>query len=57
MPMFLSHTAYTPALVDARERTSVDVDANGYDERTASNGCSPDGCVPDYTRDNEIRQL
>lgn len=41
-----------PALVDARERTTVEVAANGYDTKnTLGNGCSPDGCVPENTRD------
>ncbi|CAM9164599.1 unnamed protein product, partial [Laminaria digitata] len=41
----------TAALVDARERTTVDVDATGYDERTSYPGCSPNGCIPKNTRD------
>ena len=42
------------ALVDASYRTTVTVDANAYDERTSGSGCSPDGCVPANTRDNDI---
>ena len=40
------------ALVDARKRTTVEVFASGYDTRTSGNGCSPDGCMPENTRDN-----
>ncbi|CAM9135087.1 unnamed protein product, partial [Laminaria digitata] len=39
------------ALVDASDRTWVDVDANAYDTRTSGSGCNPNGCVPDNTRD------
>ena len=28
--------------------------ANAYDERTSGAGCSPDGCVPENTRDEEV---
>ena len=52
-PTYPSHNALIAALVDARERTWVDVDANGYDERTSGNGCSPSGCQPYNTRDDE----
>ena len=52
-PTYSSHTAPVAALVDASERTWVDVDANGYDDRTSGNGCSPSGCVPYNTRDDE----
>ena len=50
-----SHTT-TPiaALVEAGDRTWVSVDANGYDTRTSGSGCSPKGCVPYNTRDNDI---
>ena len=50
---YTSQTVPIAALVDASKRTSVDVDANGYDERTSGNGCSPSGCVPYNTRDGE----
>lgn len=40
------------ALVDARKRTTVSVDAVAYDWRTEGAGCSPDGCLPENTRDN-----
>lgn len=39
------------ALVDAGEKTTVDVSASGYDKRTSGNGCSPNGCIPENTRD------
>ena len=52
-PNVPSHTVPIAALVDASERTWVDVDANGYDERTSGSGCRPDGCVPYNTRDDE----
>ena len=52
MPKYPSHaTGISPPLVDAGERTRVDVDATGYDERTSGSGCEPNGCVPDNTRD------
>ena len=28
--------------------------ASGYDTRTSGNGCSPDGCTPENTRDNNL---
>ena len=49
-----SNAAPIPALVDARLRTTVTVDAAGYDDRTSGNGCNPDGCIPENTRDNDI---
>ena len=52
-PTYRSHTVPVAALVDASERTWVDVDANGYDERTSGSGCRPSGCVPYNTRDDE----
>ena len=50
----MSCTAAVSDLVDARERTSVGVDATGYDKRTSGSGCSPDGCVPYNTRDDDL---
>ena len=52
-PTYPPNTAPIAALVDASERTWVDVDANGYDERTSGSGCRPSGCVPYNTRDDE----
>lgn len=39
------------ALVDARYRTNVEVAASAYDTRSSGNGCSPNGCIPENTRD------
>ena len=49
--MCVARRALVAALVDARERTTVDVDASGYDPRTSGSGCSPNGCIPANTRD------
>ena len=35
-------------------RTTVNVFASGYDTTTSGNGCSPDGCMPENTRDNSL---
>lgn len=44
------------ALVDARERTTVTVDASAYDTRTKSDGgCNPSGCSADKSRDQNTR--
>ena len=43
--------APTEMLVEAAERTTVTVYANGFDERTSGFGCSPSGCVAANTRD------
>lgn len=42
------------ALVDAGERTTVTVEATGLDARTSGSGCSPSGCIPENTRDNNL---
>ena len=47
-------TALVPALIDAGDRTWVDVGANGYDTRASFSGCSPNDCVPSNTRDNDL---
>ena len=39
-------------LVDIRQRTSVEVEAVAFDERTSDAGCTPNGCIPENTRDN-----
>ena len=44
----------TPVLVDAAERTTVEVEASGLDERTSGSGCSLDGCRPENTRDDSL---
>lgn len=48
----VSRAAPIAALVDARKRTTVSVDAVAFDYRMSGAGCSPDGCVPENTRDN-----
>ena len=40
------------ALTDAGKRTTVTTKAVASDERTSGGGCSPDGCIPDNTRDS-----
>lgn len=40
------------ALVDVRQLTSVEVEAVAFDERTSDAGCTPVGCIPENTRDN-----
>lgn len=46
------------AIVDAREVTTVTVDAPLYDPNLASaNGCDPAGCVGDLTRDGDLTDL
>ena len=35
-------------------RTDVDVAATGFDQRTGGSGCSPNGCVPENTRDTSF---
>lgn len=47
----VSYVVPVSALVDARQRTYVDVESAGHDRRTSGNGCSPYGCVPENTRD------
>ena len=37
------HTAHLPALVDASDRTRVNVDANSFDTLESGCGCSPNG--------------
>lgn len=45
----------TAGLVDARETTEVTVRANAWDGRTSGYGCSPNGCIPQLTRDGSTR--
>lgn len=51
-PAILAHSISD--LVDAAERTTVTVEASGFDERTSGSGCSPDGCKPENTRDGSL---
>ena len=47
----LQPAAPTETLVEAAERTTVTVYANGFDERTSGSRCSPSGCVAANARD------
>ena len=47
----LQPAAPTETLVEAAERTTVTVHANGFDERTSGSGCSLSGCVAANARD------
>lgn len=42
------------AYVDVSERTYWGVYANAWDERNSGSGCSPDGCKPENTVDNDL---
>ena len=50
-----THLYYVATLVDVGERTRVVTKASAYDERTSGYGCSPDGCIPENTRDGSLR--
>ena len=53
--MRIAFRSYTiPALVDAGKKTTVKVSASGYDTRPYYPGCTPDGCIPENTRDNSL---
>lgn len=47
-------TPLTTDAVEVGEITTVVVKANGHDERTSGNGCAPDGCRPENTRDGSL---
>ena len=53
-PTYPPNTASIAALVDASERTWVDVDANGYDERPPVDDRRGDGCLPENTYDGDL---
>lgn len=44
-------------VVEVADKTSVTVEANGYDERSGEDegdvGCGTEGCLPELTRDND----
>lgn len=51
VPLHPSTCRPVAALVDARERTNVEVAANGYLDKI----CYPNGCIPENTRDGSTR--
>lgn len=46
-------TAPTGYVVEASETTTVTASANAFDERSDADGCVPDGCTAENTRDGD----
>ena len=52
--VFTTPEPTSPAGIEVGEATLVSVIANGFDEKTGSSGCSPNGCVAANTRDGSL---
>ena len=52
--MFHYVTSFS-ALLDAHEKTTVEVAANGYDDKTVyGSDCTPSGCIAENTLDQDL---